>query len=73
MATRKCRNIYFPKYFMAVRKFTNMYHIPKYFCSSVNINGRFSYTLQYSSFASYVICHYYIKKSYRPTERGIVT
>ena len=45
MATRKCRNVYFPKYFMAVRKFTNIYHIPKYFCSSVNINGRFTYTL----------------------------
>ena len=27
----------------------------------------------YSSFASYVMCHYYIKKSYGPTERGIVT
>ena len=25
MATRKCRNIYFPKYFMAVRKFTNIF------------------------------------------------
>ena len=24
MVTRKCRNIYFPKYFMAVRMFTNM-------------------------------------------------
>ena len=34
MATRKCGNNYFPKYFMAVRKFTNIYHIPKYFCSS---------------------------------------
>ena len=44
MTTRKCRNIYFPKYFM-VKKFTNIYHIPKYFCSSVNINGRFTYTL----------------------------
>ena len=44
MATRKCRNSYFPKYFMVVRKFTNIY-IPKYFCSSVNFNGRFTYTL----------------------------
>ena len=44
MATRKCRNIYFLKYFMAVRKFTNIY-APKYFCTSVNINGRFTYTL----------------------------
>ena len=25
MATRKCGNIYFRKYFMAVRKFTNMF------------------------------------------------
>ena len=42
MATRKCGNIYFPKYFMAVRKFTNI-SISKYFCtSSVNINGRFT-------------------------------
>ena len=64
MATRKCRNIYFPKYFMAIRKFTNIYHIPKYFCSSVNINGRFTY-IHYSSFASYVMCHYYIKKKLR--------
>ena len=71
MAIRKCRNIYFPKYFMAVRKFTNIY-IPKYFCTSVNINGRFTCTY-YSSFASYIMCHYSIKKSYGPTERGIIT
>ena len=45
MATRKCRNIYFRKYFMPVRKFANIY-IPKYFCTSVNnINGRFLCTL----------------------------
>ena len=25
MATRKCGNIYFRKYFMAVRKFTNIF------------------------------------------------
>ena len=43
MATSKCRYIYFPKYFMAVRKFTNIY-VPKYFCTSVDINGRFTYT-----------------------------
>ena len=36
MATRKCGNIYFRKYFMAVRKFTNI------FCTSVNINGGFT-------------------------------
>ena len=34
MATRKCGNIYFLKYFMAVRKFTNI-SISKYFCTSV--------------------------------------
>ena len=43
MTTRKCRNIYFPKCVMVVRKFTNIY-IPKYFRTSVNINGRFTYT-----------------------------
>ena len=53
MATRKCRNDYFPKYFMSVRKFRNIY-IPKYFCTSININGRFTYTLHYSSFASHM-------------------
>ena len=70
MTTRKCRNIYFPKYFMAVRKFTNIY-IPKYFCTSVNINGRFTYIL----FLVYFIYHVPLlhKKSYGPTERGIVT
>ena len=31
MATRKCGNIYFPKYFMAVRKFTNIISVSKYF------------------------------------------
>ena len=41
MATRKCGNIYFPKYFMVVRKFTNI-SISKYFCTFVNINGRFT-------------------------------
>ena len=41
MATRKCGNIFFPKYFMAVRKITNI-SISKYFCISVNINGRFT-------------------------------
>ena len=64
MATRKCKYIYFPKYFMAVRK------DPEYFCS-VDINGRFTYTL----FLVCFICHVPLlhKKSYRPTERGIVT
>ena len=36
VATRKCGNVYFSKYFMAVRKFTNI------FVLSVNINGRFT-------------------------------
>ena len=44
MVARKCRNIKFPKCFMAVRKFTNVYHIPKYFCTSVNIHGNFTFT-----------------------------
>ena len=71
MATRKCRNIYFPKYCMASGS------------SQIFILSRFFFVLllilivgsriHYSSFASYVICHYYIKKSYGPTERGIVT
>ena len=70
MATRKCRNIYFPIYFTAVRKFTNMY-VPKYFCTSVNVNGRFTYTF-------FLVCFIYNmpllhKKSYGPTERDIVT
>ena len=52
MATRKSRNIYFPKYFMAVRKFTNIY-VPKYFCTSVDINGRFTYTL-------FLVCSIYM-------------
>ena len=66
------QNIYLPKYFMPVRKFINIYHIPKYFCSSVvNINGRFTYT----SFRVCFICHVPLlhKKSYGGTERGIVT
>ena len=52
MTTRKCRNIYFHKYSMAVRKFTNIY-VPKYFCTFVNINGRFTHTL----FLVCFICH----------------
>ena len=50
MATRKCRNIYFPKYFMAFRKVTNIYHIPKYFVLLLllMVGSR----IHYSSFAS---------------------
>ena len=44
MATRKCRNINFPKYFMVFRKFPNIYHITKYFCEErselFNLSGR---------------------------------
>ena len=35
MATRKCGNIYFSKYSMPARKFTNIC-ISKYFCNSLN-------------------------------------
>ena len=62
MATRKCPNIYFPKYFMAVRKFTNI-SISKYFCNSVNINDRFTYLVVYI-----IPCLLHIKKATdRPT------
>ena len=70
MAPRKCRNIYFPKYFMDFSKFTNIYHIPKYFCTSVNFNGR-SLSIHYSSFALYMpLLH---KKGYGSTDRGKIT
>ena len=36
IATRNCGNIYFRKYFMAVRKLTNI------FVLLLNINGRFT-------------------------------
>ena len=49
---------------MAVRKFTNIY-VPKYLCTSVNINGRFTYTLFLVCFILYIMCHYYIKKKLR--------
>ena len=71
MAIRKCRNIFFPEYFMAVRKFTSFCHIPKYFCSSVNINGRFTQTLFLVCFIFHLpLLH---KKGYGLTELGIVT
>ena len=59
MAIRKCRNIYFPKYFMPVKKFANIY-IPKYFLLLLIL--MVGSHIHYSSFASYVMCHYYIKK-----------
>ena len=56
MATRKFGNIYFRKYFMAVRKFTNTFVLLLIFM----IGSR---STHYSSFTSH-------KKSYRPTDSG---
>ena len=56
MATRKCGNIYFRKYFMAVRKFTNIFVL-----LLILIVG--SRSIHYSSFAPH-------KKSYGPTDSG---
>ena len=56
MATRKCRNIYFRKYFMAVRKFTNIF-------VRLLIIMVGSPSIHYSSLASH-------KKSYGPTDSG---
>ena len=50
-----------------VHKYLSYREIFLYFCKMVGSR------IHYSSFASYVMCHYYIKKSYGPTERGIVT
>ena len=66
MATRKYRNIEFPKYVMAVRKFTNIYHIPKYFCTSVDFNGRFTY---YTLFLVCFICHVPLLHKKKATDR----
>ena len=52
MATRKCRNIYFPKHFMAFEKFANIYHIPKYFVLLLIL--MVGSHIHYSSFASYM-------------------
>ena len=46
MATRKCGNIYFRKYFMAVRKFTNIFVL-----LLILMVG--SLSIHYSSFASH--------------------
>ena len=56
MATRKCGNIYFRKYFMAVRKFKNIFVL-------LLILAVRSRSIRYSSFASH-------KKSYGPTDSG---
>ena len=46
MATRKCGNIYFRKYFMAVRKFTNIFVL----LLILMVGSR---SIHYSSFASH--------------------
>ena len=56
MATRKCGNIYFRNFFMAVRKFTNIFVL----LSILMVGSR---SIYYSLFASY-------KKSYGPTDSG---
>ena len=54
MATRKCRNVYFPKYFMVVRGSSQIFMSRNIFVLlSVNINGTFTYTL----FLVCFICH----------------
>ena len=56
MATSKCGNIYFRKYFMAVRKFTNIFVL----LLILTVGSR---SIHYFSFASH-------KKSYGPTDSG---
>ena len=56
MATRKSGNIYFRKYFMAVRKFTNIF----VFLLILMVGSR---SIHFSSIASH-------KKSYGPTDSG---
>ena len=56
MATSKCGNIYFRKYFMAVRKFTNIFVL----LLILMVGSR---SINYSAFASH-------KKSYGPTDSG---
>ena len=56
MVTRKCGNIYFRKYFMAVRKFTNSFVL----LLILMVGSR---SIHYSSFALH-------KESYGPTDRG---
>ena len=55
MASRKCGNIFF-QYFMAVRKFTNIFVL----LLILMVGSR---SVHYSSFASH-------KKSYGPTDSG---
>ena len=56
MATRKCGHIYSRKYFMAVKKFTNIFVL----LLRLMVGSR---SIHYSSFASH-------KKSYGPTDSG---
>ena len=56
MATRKCGNIYFRKYFMAVRKFTDIFVL----LLILMVGSR---SIHCSSFASH-------KKSYGSTDSG---
>ena len=56
MATSKCGNIYFRKYFMGVRKFTIIFVL----LLVLMVGSR---SIHYSSFASH-------KKSYGPTDSG---
>ena len=56
MATRKCGNIYFRKYFMAVRKFINIFVL----LLILMVGSR---SIHYPSFASH-------KKMYGPTDSG---
>ena len=55
MATRKCGKIYFRKYFMAVRKFTNIFLLL--------LIVMVVHVIHYSSFASH-------KKMYGPSDSG---
>ena len=56
MAARKCGNIYFRKYFMAVGKFTNMFVL----LLILTVGSR---SIHYSSFVSH-------KKKSGPTDTG---
>ena len=56
MATRKCGNIYFRNYFMAVKKFTNIFVL----LLILMVGSR---SIHYSPFASH-------KKSYEPAGSG---
>ena len=69
---QKVQKYLFFEYFMTVRKFTNIYTVPLNIFALLLILMVGS-RIHYSLFASYAMCHYYINKSYGPTERGIGT